>query len=115
MKRQSFFLIVSVLTLIVIVFFPDLIFAAGGATSEALEIAQATAKGNARLGAGIGAGISAIGSGIGIGLTGHGAMTSIARQPEAVGDIRSNMIVMGALAEGVGFFGIVVCLISLFV
>lgn len=68
----------------------------------------------AKLGAGIGAGIAAIGAGIGIGQIGRGAVESIARQPEAVGDIRSNMIVAAALIEGVAFFAIVVCLLILF-
>ena len=45
----------------------------------------------AKMGAGIGAGIAAIGAGIGIGQIGKGAVEAIARQPEAVGDIRSNM------------------------
>ena len=69
----------------------------------------------AKLGAGFGAGIAAIGAGIGIGQIGRGAVESIARQPEAVGDIRSNMIVAAALIEGVAFFAIVVCLLILFV
>jgi len=68
----------------------------------------------AKLGAGIGAGIAAVGAGIGIGQIGKGAVESIARQPEAVGDIRSNMIVAAALIEGVAFFAIVVCLLILF-
>ncbi|HRY97802.1 MAG TPA: ATP synthase F0 subunit C [Bacteroidales bacterium] len=68
----------------------------------------------AKLGAGIGAGIAAIGAGIGIGNIGRGALESIARQPEAVGDIRSNMIVAAALIEGVAFFAIVVCLLVVF-
>ncbi len=70
--------------------------------------------GFAKLGAGIGAGVAAIGAGIGIGQIGKGAVESIARQPEAVGDIRSNMIVSAALIEGVAFFAIVVCLLILF-
>jgi F-type H+-transporting ATPase subunit c len=69
----------------------------------------------AKMGAGIGAGIAAIGAGIGIGRIGGSAMESIARQPEAVGDIRSNMIVAAALIEGVAFFAIVVCLLILFI
>jgi F-type H+-transporting ATPase subunit c len=69
----------------------------------------------AKMGAGIGAGIAAIGAGIGIGRIGGSAMESIARQPEAVGDIRSNMIVMAAFIEGVAFFAIVVCLLVLFI
>ena len=65
----------------------------------------------AKMGAGIGAGIAVIGAGIGIGQIGGRAMDAIARQPEAVGDIRSNMIVSAALVEGVAFFAIVICLL----
>lgn len=69
----------------------------------------------AKMGAGLGAGIAAIAAGIGIGNIGRGAVESIARQPEAVGDIRSNMIIAAALIEGVAFFAIVVCLLILFI
>ncbi|HNX07271.1 MAG TPA: ATP synthase F0 subunit C [Bacteroidales bacterium] len=69
----------------------------------------------AKMGAGIGAGIATVGAGLGIGNIGKGAMESIGRQPEAVGDIRSNMIVAAALIEGVAFFAIVVCLLILFI
>lgn len=69
----------------------------------------------AKLGAGLGASISAIAAAIGIGKIGAKAMEAIARQPEAVGDIRSNMIVSAALIEGVAFFAVVVCLLMLFV
>jgi F-type H+-transporting ATPase subunit c len=69
----------------------------------------------AKMGAGIGAGIAAIGAGIGIGQIGRGAVESIARQPEAVGDIRTNMIIAAALIEGVAFFAIVISLLILFV
>lgn len=69
----------------------------------------------AKMGAGIGAGVAAIGAGIGIGQIGRGAVESIARQPEAVGDIRTNMIIAAALIEGVAFFAIVISLLILFV
>jgi F-type H+-transporting ATPase subunit c len=69
----------------------------------------------AKMGAAIGAGIAAIGAGIGIGRIGGSALEAIARQPEAVGDIRSNMIIAAALIEGVAFFAIVVCFLVLFV
>jgi len=69
----------------------------------------------AKMGAGFGAGIAAVGAGIGIGQIGKGALESIARQPEALGDIRSNMIIAAALVEGVAFFAIVVCLLILFI
>ena len=67
------------------------------------------------MGAGIGAGLAAIGAGLGIGRIGGSALESIARQPEVSGDIRANMIVAAALIEGAAFFGIVVCLLILFV
>ena len=67
------------------------------------------------LGASIGAGIAAIAAGIGIGKIGGAAMEAIARQPEAAGDIRSNMIVIAALIEGVALFAVIVCILALFV
>ncbi len=69
----------------------------------------------AGLGASIGAGIAAIGAGIGIGKIGASAMEAIARQPEVSGDIRSNMIVIAALIEGVALFAVIVCILALFV
>ena len=66
------------------------------------------------LGASIGAAIAAIGAGIGIGKIGAAAMEAIARQPEATGDIRSNMIIIAALVEGVALFAVIVCLLCLF-
>ena len=65
--------------------------------------------GLAKLGAGIGAGLAVIGAGLGIGKIGQGAMDGIARQPEATGDIRMNMIIAAALVEGVALFAVVVC------
>lgn len=64
-----------------------------------------------KFGAGIGAGLGVIGAGLGIGKIGASAMEAIARQPESVGDIRSNMIIAAALVEGVAFFAIVCCLL----
>ena len=71
--------------------------------------------GLAHLGGAIGAGLAAIGAGIGIGRIGGGAVEAIARQPEASGDIRSNMIVSAALIEGAAFFAMVICFLILFV
>ncbi len=67
------------------------------------------------LGASVGAGIAAIAAGIGIGKIGGAAMEAIARQPEAAGDIRSSMIVIAALIEGVALFAVIVCILALFV
>jgi len=63
------------------------------------------------LAAGIGAGIVAVGAGIGIGMIGKGATESIARQPEAAGDIRGAMILTAAFIEGVALFGAIICMI----
>lgn len=57
--------------------------------------------------AGIGMGLAVIGAGIGIGNIGAKAMEAIARQPEAVGDIRANMILTAALVEGAALIAIV--------
>jgi F-type H+-transporting ATPase subunit c len=51
------------------------------------------------MGAAVGAGIAVLGAGIGIGRIGGTAMEAIARQPEAVGDIRSNMIVSARICD----------------
>jgi F-type H+-transporting ATPase subunit c len=68
----------------------------------------------AKLGAALGAGLAALAAGVGIGKIGSSALESIARQPEAVGDIRSNMIVAAALIEGVAFFAIIICALVIF-
>ncbi len=69
----------------------------------------------ASLGAALGAGIAALGAGIGIGKIGSSAMEALARQPEAAGDIRSNMIVIAALIEGVALFAVIVSALALFI
>ncbi len=79
-----------------------------------LLLALLEAAGIAKLGAALGAGIAVIGAGLGLGRIGSSAMESIARQPEAAGDIRSNMILIGGLVEGVALFAVVVCLLCLF-
>ena len=73
------------------------------------------AEGIAQMGAALGAGFATIGAGLGIGNIGKSAMEAIARQPEATGDIRSNMIIAAALVEGVAFFAIIIALLALFV
>lgn len=79
-----------------------------------LLLALLEAAGIAKLGVGIGAGIAAIGAGLGIGRIGSAAMEAISRQPESAGDIRTNMIIIAALVEGVALFAVIVCLLCLF-
>lgn len=60
----------------------------------------------------IGMGIAVVGAGIGIGMIGSKAMEAISRQPEAVGDIRANMILTAALVEGAALIAIILSLIA---
>lgn len=57
----------------------------------------------------IGAGLAVIGAAIGIGMLAKGAVESIARQPEASGNIQINMIIAAALIEGLAFYAVFVC------
>ena len=63
--------------------------------------------------AAIGAGLAVLGAGLGIGRIGGSAMDAIARQPEASGDIRANMILAAALVEGAAFFAMVIGLLAI--
>ena len=75
----------------------------------------ATDTGLANAGGAIGAGLAAIGAGIGIGQIGRGAVESIARQPEAINDIRANMILTAAFVEGVALFAVIAGILAMFV
>jgi len=55
----------------------------------------------------VGMGLAVIGAGLGIGWIGAKALEAIARQPEAVGDIRSNMILMAAFIEGAALIALI--------
>ena len=79
-----------------------------------LILQAAAAAGLAKFGAGLGAGIAAIGAGLGIGRIGGNAMDAIARQPEAAGTIRTNMILTAAFVEGVALFAVGVCALCVF-
>lgn len=74
---------------------------------QAAETAEAAKSGLAQAGGAIGAGIAVVGAGVGIGQIGKGAVESIARQPEAAGDIRQSMILTAAFVEGVVLFGVI--------
>lgn len=62
----------------------------------------------------VGAGLAAAGGGIGIGLIGAKALDAIARQPEEKKDIRTNMVLMAALIEGLAFFSAIIALLVIF-
>ena len=65
------------------------------------------------LGAAIGAGVTIMGAGYGISAIAGRAVESMARQPEAAGNIQGAMIVSAALIEGVSFFSLIVCILIL--
>jgi F-type H+-transporting ATPase subunit c len=64
--------------------------------------------------AAIAAGLAAAGGGIGIGMIGGRALEAMARQPAEKRDIRTNMILMAALVEGLAFFSAVIALLVIF-
>ena len=79
--------------------------------------ASAGAAGIGLIGKGVaalGAGVAALGAGLGTGKIGEGALQAMARQPEAMNDLRANMILMAALVEGAAFFAMVVGLLVVF-
>ena len=78
------------------------------------EVAQILVNGLKYIGAAL-AMLGTIGAGLGIGIAGHGAVTGIARNPDASGDIQVNMILAAALAEAVAIYALLVALVIIFV
>ncbi len=64
---------------------------------------------------GLAIGLGALGPGIGIGLVALGALQAIGRNPEAAGEIRTNMILGIVFAESVAIYALVMALILRFV
>ncbi len=71
--------------------------------------------GSSKYAIGIGVGLTIIGAAFGFGKIGSAALDGMSRQPEVAGDIRGAMIVIAALLEGATFFGLLICLLTLFV
>jgi F-type H+-transporting ATPase subunit c len=67
------------------------------------------------LAVGIAAGLGFLGPGLALGIIGYGAMQAIGRNPEARGPILTNMILIGALAEAVAIYALVVAILLKFV
>ncbi len=61
----------------------------------------------------LGAAVAAVAAAWGIGKIGQSAMESIARQPESAGNIRTAMLIIGALVEGACLFAIIACLMAI--
>lgn len=74
-------------------------------TAELVNLAAVDIKGN--LGA-VAYGLAAIGPGVGIGVIFGHSIEAMARQPEAMGIIRTNMFLGFALCEVLALLGLVV-------
>ncbi len=68
--------------------------------------------GASHFGGPIGAGLVIIGGGIGIGRIGAAAVESMARQPEAAGQINTAMLITAAMVEGATLFAVLGCFLA---
>ena len=80
-----------------------------------LPLAQIEVDAAKMLGAGIAIGLGLIGPGIGIGILGAAAMSAIGRNPEATGNIQTNMILGIAFAEALGIYALVAAIMIGFI
>jgi F-type H+-transporting ATPase subunit c len=76
-----------------------------------LQEVAAPAVNYGTLGAGIGLGLALIGAGIGLGRIGGSMAESIARQPEAAGEIRGAGLLIAVLLEGATIIALVFALL----
>ena len=79
-----------------------------------MDMANAIATLGKALGAGLCMGIGAIGPAIGEGNAVGKALEGMARQPEAAGTLRTNMILGCAITETTGIYSLVIALLLLF-
>ena len=77
-------------------------------------IAAAIIKAARLIGAGLCMGIGAIGPAIGEGNAVGKALEGMARQPEAAGTLRTNMIVGCAITETTGIYALLISILILF-
>lgn len=75
---------------------------------------EAIARGLVALAAGLCMGIGAIGPALGEGNAVGKALEGMARQPEAAGNLRTNMILGCAITESTGIYSLVISLLLLF-
>ena len=94
-----------------VLMFTPAAFAAEGAADSATFL---TTDGARKLGGAIGAGLVIMGGAAGISRMGASAVESMARQPEAAGQINTAMIITAALIEGATLFAVVVTLLAVF-
>lgn len=111
MAKAALFVLVTVTVLAL----APAAFAQEGEAGEPAAAGNATFlndTGAAWLGGALGAGLALVGGGLGIGRIGSSATESIARQPEAAGQIFTPMIITAAMVEGAMLFAVVVGLLA---
>ncbi len=79
-----------------------------------MEMAEAIAIVGKALGAGLCMGIGSIAPALGEGNAVSHALDGMARQPEASGTLRTNMILGCAITESTGIYSLVIALLILF-
>ncbi len=79
-----------------------------------MEMAQAIAILGKAIGAGLCMGIGAIGPALGEGNAVSHALEGMARQPEAAGNLRTNMIIGCAITESTGIYSLLIAILILF-
>ena len=79
-----------------------------------MELAEAIKIAGQAIGAGLCMGIGAIGPGVGEGTAVAHALDGMARQPEAAGLLRTNMILGCGITESTGIYSLVIALLIMF-
>jgi F-type H+-transporting ATPase subunit c len=115
-KKKAMIALGMILAGFVLMFLPAATAAAAEAGAEATTVAEhatfLTTDGARKLGGAIGAGLVIMGGAAGIGRIGGSAVESMARQPEAAGQINTAMIITAALIEGATLFAVIVALLA---
>lgn len=79
---------------------------------QAAEVGASLGDGLAMIGVGLGIGLALIGAGLGLGRIGGQAAEAIARQPEAVADIRGTALLVAFLMEGATIIAVIMALVA---
>ncbi len=117
MNRRKSFALALLLTLVLAAALPTMIFAAdAAATPEVAQIeAEAATVTGKSLGSGIAIGVAAAGGAIAMGLAVGKSAESVARQPEAAGEIRSSMMLGLVFIETAIIYALLAVILIIFV
>ncbi|MDD3554665.1 MAG: ATP synthase F0 subunit C [Deltaproteobacteria bacterium] len=109
MKRFS---LVSVLSMLMVVGFAAMAFAADGDVEKGGHVGMLMAA--SLLAAGLAVGIAASGCGVGMGHCARGCLEGTARNPELAGKLTVTMFIGLALIESLTIYALVIALIALY-